>query len=120
MAKMDILRVMQQVKDASAIDGALLTEAAGLMRGVFPLVPPLTKPGPELVEEILHLVGMALPGWSIQLTGKAMEPDGHWRCSLRETRGSDEIEIVGLGEGRTVALALLAALLDVALQKVQR
>ena len=47
---------------------------------------------------MLHLIDMALPGWSIQLTGKATEPDGHWRCSLRETRGSDEIEIVGLGD----------------------
>ena len=118
MTKTDILNVMQRVKGASALDDALLTEAAGLARRVFPSIPVLTTSALEPVEEVLHLVDMALPGWSIQLTGKAMEPDGHWRCSVRETRGSDEIEIVGVGTGPVVALALLEALLDVALQKL--
>jgi hypothetical protein len=119
MTKMDILNVMQRIKGASALDGALLTEASDTVRRVFPLLPALSEPVLEPVEEVLHLIDMALPGWSIQLTGKASEPDGHWRCSLRETRGSDEIEVVGLGTGHAVALALLEALLDVALQKHQ-
>jgi hypothetical protein len=119
MTKTDILNVMQRVKGASALDGATLTEAAEVVRRVFPAVPDLEQPLPEPVEAALHLVDMALPGWSIQLTGKATEPDGHWRCSLRETRGNDEIEVVGLGTGPVVALALLEALLDVALQKIQ-
>lgn len=120
MGKADILNVMQRVKGASALDNALLAETADVVRRVFPSVPVLSQPVLEPVEEVLHLIDMALPGWSIQLTGKAMEPDGHWRCSVRETRGSDEIEIVGLGTGPVVALALLEALLSVALQKVQR
>jgi hypothetical protein len=119
MTKTDIQNVMQRIKGASAVDGAMLAEAADLVRRVFPAVPALVPPLPEPVEAALHLVDTALPGWSIQLTGKASEPDGHWRCSLRETRGSDEIEIVGLGTGPVVALALLEALLDVALQKLQ-
>ncbi|MEI2687249.1 MAG: hypothetical protein V9G14_14220 [Cypionkella sp.] len=118
MTKTDILNVMQRIKSASALDGALLAEAADVVRRVFPLVPALPQLALEPVEEVLHLVDLALPGWSIQLTGKAMEADGHWRCSLRETRGSDEIEIVGLGTGPVVALALLEALLHVALQKL--
>jgi hypothetical protein len=120
MTKTDILNVMQRVKGASALDGALLAEASDAVRGVFPSLPALSQPVLEPVEEVLHLIDMALPGWSIQLTGKAMEPDGHWRCSLRETRGSDEIEVVGLGTGPAVALALLEAFLDVAQQKHQR
>ena len=120
MTKTDILNVKQRLKGATALDGALLIEAASIVRQVFPSVPVLTQPVLEPVEEVLHLVDVALPGWSIQLTGKAMEPDGRWRCSVRETRGSDEIEIVGLGTGPVVALALLEALLDVALQKLQR
>lgn len=120
MTKMDIVNAIRRVRGAPEVDVALLAEAAEAARRVFPSLPTLKQPVLEPVEEVLHLIDMALPGWSIQLTGKANEPDGHWRCSLRETRGSDEIEIVGLGTGPAVAVALLEALLDVALQKAQR
>ncbi|WP_431301204.1 hypothetical protein [Tabrizicola sp. BL-A-41-H6] len=117
MTKTDILSMMQRVKGAAALDGALLTDAAEVLRRVFPAVPVPSEPGEQPVEAVLHLIDIALPSWSINLTGKATEPDGHWRCSLRETRGSDEIEVVGLGAGRMVALALLEALLSVAEQR---
>lgn len=117
MTKADIRNVMNQVKQASSLDSKLLVEASALLRRAFPAIPVVTAPILEPVEELLHWTDRALPGWSIQLTGKAMHPDGHWRCSLRETRGSDEIENVGIGAGPVVALALLGALLDVALQK---
>ncbi len=120
MTRTDILNAMQRVKGAPVLDDAVLAEAAEVVRRAFPSVPVLPQPALQSVEDVLHLVDLALPGWSIQLTGKATEPDGHWRCSLRETRGSDEIEIVGLGTGAAVAQALLEALLDVALQKVRR
>jgi hypothetical protein len=117
MTKTDILNVMQQVKDASALNAALLSDAASVVRRVFPAVSAAPQMGAEPVEDVLHLIDLALPSWSINLTGKATEPDGHWRCSLRETRGSDEIELVGLGSGPMVSLALLAALLSVAEQR---
>jgi len=118
MTKTDILSVMQRVNGAASLDAALLAEAVAVVRRVFPSVPVLSRPALEPLEEVLHLVDRALPGWSIQLNGKATEPNGHWRCSLRETRGSDEIEVVGLGTSPVVALALLEALLDVASQKM--
>jgi len=117
MSKIDIQNAMARIKGAQALDAALLQDAAAAVRRVFTTIPVLTTVALEPVEEVLHLIDLCLPGWSIQLTGKAMEPDGHWRCSLRETRGSDEIEIVGLGTGPVVALALLEALLNVAEQK---
>ena len=120
MTKTDFLSVMNRVKGAAALDGALLTDAAQVLRRVFPDVPVPSKSGTQPVEAVLHLIDLALPAWSINLTGKATEPDGHWRCSLRETRGSDEIEVVGLGSGRVVALALLEALLSVAQQSSAR
>jgi hypothetical protein len=119
MTKTDILDVMQRVRSAASLDDALLADAADAVRRVFPAVPALSTPTTEPLEQVLHMVDLALPGWSIQLTGKAIEPDGRWRCSVRETRGSDEIEIVGLGTGPVVALALLEALLDVALKKLR-
>jgi hypothetical protein len=120
MTKAQIQNVTHRVKGASALDDALLAEAAEVVRRVFPSVPVLSTPVKEPVEAVLHMIDLALPGWSIQLTGKAMQPDGHWRCSVRETRGSDEIEIVGLGTGPVVALALLEALLNAAEQKAAR
>ncbi len=120
MTKTDILNAMQRVKGASALDATLLSEASTVIRRVFPAVPALSPRGAEPVEDVLHLIDLALPSWSINLTGKAAEPDGHWRCSLRETRGSDEIELVGLGAGPVVALALLEALLSVAEQRDHR
>ena len=117
MSKTDILNVMHQVKTVPALDSALLAQATAVVGRVFPLPPATSKVAMEPVEEVLHLVDLAVPGWTIQLTGKAREPDGHWRCSLRETRGKDEDEVVGVGSGPAVGLALLEALLDVAQQK---
>lgn len=120
MTKIDILTVMQRVKEAVVLDDALLKDAANAVRRVFPSVPELPGSGTERVEDVLHLIDQALPSWSINLTGKATAPDGHWRCSLRETRSSDEIEVVGSGAGPVVALALLEALLNVAEQRDAR
>ena len=39
MTKTDIQNVMQRVKGASALDGALLAEAADAVRRVFPSLP---------------------------------------------------------------------------------
>ena len=115
MSKTEIRSLREQVQGASALSVAQFDRAAVLVRRVFAQMPE-PKQG-DLVGQLLHAVDVCLPGWTIQLTGKASEPDGHWRCSLRETRGSDEIEVIGIGVGRVVELALLAALLHVAEQK---
>jgi hypothetical protein len=115
MSKSEIRSLREQVQGASALSVAQFDRAAVLVRRVFAKMPE-PKAG-ELVGQLLHAVDVCLPGWTIQLTGKASEPDGHWRCSLRETRGSDEIEVIGLGTGRVVEVALMEALLHVAEQK---
>lgn len=117
MSKTEFATLMKRLESAGSVDGTLLQDAATMVRRVFPKAA-LPSPGlAEPVEQTLHLVDVCLPGWTIQLTGKALEPDGHWRCSLRETRGSDEDAIIGLGSGRLVAVALLQGLLHVAQQK---
>ncbi len=117
MSKAEIATLMKEVEGAGSLDGAILARITTVVRRVFPKAPELSAVPIEPVEEILHLVDMCLPGWTIQLTGKAEEPDGHWRCSLRQSRGSDEDEVIGLGSGRLVAVALLVALLHVAQQR---
>ena len=116
MSKSEIITLIGQIKSEPAVTAALVDEAVVLVRRVFPKAPEVTGKG-DLVGQLLHLIDMCLPGWTIQLTGKAQEPDGHWRCSLRETRGSDEVEVIGIGTGRSVDLALLEALLHVAEQR---
>jgi hypothetical protein len=64
-------------------------------------------------ESVLHLVDTALPGWTIHLTGRAMEPNGHWACQLRPAETGDNDEFIGHGAGPGIATALLAALLRV-------
>lgn len=117
MSKAEIAGLMKRLEGATSLDSSLLAETATLVRSVFPKAPQPSQDLAEPVEQVLHMVDLCLPGWTIQLTGKALEPDGHWRCSLRESRGSDEDHVIGLGSGRLVAVALLQSLLHVALQK---
>ncbi|WP_136646237.1 hypothetical protein [Tabrizicola sp. YIM 78059] len=117
MSKSEIRELRRRLQGASALGAEEFDRAAVLLCRVFPKMPEPAPGRGDLIGQLLHAVDLCLPGWSIQLTGKATEPDGHWRCSLRETRGSDEIEGIGLGTGRVVELALLEALLDVAEQR---
>jgi hypothetical protein len=62
----------------------------------------------------LHIVYGALPAWQIFLRGMALEPHGHWHCSLRETSATDDDAVIGFGEAPAPARALVAALLRLA------
>jgi len=117
MSETEIAALMTRIKAAASLDDDLLAEAAAVLRRVFPKASAPSTAAVEPVEQALHLVDVCLPGWTIQLTGKAQEQNGHWRCSLRQSRGSDEDEVIGLGSGPLVAWALLEALLHVARQK---
>ena len=117
MSKAKIEGLLKKIEAATTLEADLLAAAADVVRAVFPDAPHHPEVLAEPVEAVLHLIDRCLPQWSIQLTGKAQEPDGHWRCSLRKSRGSDEDEVLGVGTGPTVALALLQALLRVSLQK---
>ncbi|MES2915277.1 MAG: hypothetical protein V4753_09190 [Pseudomonadota bacterium] len=118
MSKSEIRSLKDRVQGADELTVDQFDQAAVLVRRVFAEMP-APSGGRELVGQLLHAIDLCLPGWTIQLTGKAQEPDGHWRCSLRETRGSDEIEVIGIGTGRVVEVALLEALLHVAEQKAK-
>ncbi len=117
MGKGVIQDLIRSLKGSATLDAARLSRAAAELRPLFPGMPEPETGGPDPMHQLLHMIDVCLPGWTIQLTGKASEPDGHWRCSLRETRGSDEVEIIGQGSGRVVELALLEAFLHVGEQK---
>ena len=117
MDRTGIERLIGQIEAAAPLEATALAQAREPLRQVFPQAQAAIAVPAASVEALLHLVDAILPNWTIQLTGKAMEPDGHWRCSLRQSRGSDEDEMVGLGAGATVGQALIAALLRVARQR---
>ncbi len=62
-------------------------------------------------DSVLHLVDQAAPGWSIHLDGKAFEPNGHWRCTLRPSDTRDDDEFIATAKGPRLVNVLVAALL---------
>lgn len=114
----DALRSVKQKIDAAGdLDEPLLTEATKALAGVFRTAPDHPEALGEPTVAVLHLIDHCLPGWSITLKGQAIEPDGHWDCSLRETTARDDDAYVGHAKGPTIALAALGALVTVALRK---
>lgn len=62
-------------------------------------------------DQVLHLVDQAAPGWSIHLDGKAFEPNGHWRCTLRPSDMRDDDEFIATAKGPRLVNVLVAAFL---------
>lgn len=62
-------------------------------------------------DAIIHIIDEVVPGWTIQITGKALEADGHWKCHLRRSTTRDNDEFIGTGSGAALSHAVLAALL---------
>ncbi len=107
-------------RSAAPLDRAILARAADVLHRAYPHATLTLAASADLVEQVRRLVHGLLPAWSIRLTGEATGPDVHWHCSLHENRDSDEDELIGLGSGATVGLALVAALLRVALARAAR
>lgn len=104
--------------DRAALDDVarLLSEDVGRTKAGAAITPGDIK----TTDEIVHLVDAVLPGWTIQITGTAAEPDGHWHCTLRQSAIRDNDEFIGSGEGKILSHALLAALLRTVLYLADR
>jgi hypothetical protein len=109
--------LLDRASAARTLDAGLLHDVANALRPIFPKAPNLPEALSDPTEAVLHLIDRCLPTWTISLTGKAIEPDGHWRCYLRETTGRDDDAVIGHGQAPVVTLALLQALLRVAVVK---
>jgi hypothetical protein len=90
-------------------------EVAPVREAIRKVRPDLAVEDAELcsVETLLHFVDRVVPGWTILLRGKALEADGHWRCTLREDVSRDSDEYIGVGKGACLSSAILAATLRV-------
>jgi hypothetical protein len=90
-------------------------DVAPVLEAIRKVRPDLAVTDAELrsVEKLLHFVDRVVPGWNILLRGKALEPDGHWICTLRESVSRDSDEYIGIGKGASLSSAILAAILRV-------
>ena len=110
MATPDIDTLIAQLNEGPLEDSLFADVVARVAEG-FPNVAEVALDGGSASDAALHLVDLSCPGWTIQLHGKALEPDGHWRCTLRETSSRDNDAFIGVGTGPTVGHAVLIALL---------
>lgn len=107
-------KLAEKVERAEQDSRVLASEVAEALSGAFPDVRRGDVPDAALLdatEAALHVVHRAVPGWEISLRGVALEPDGHWHCTLRETGETDDDAVIGFAEAPSPPRAVIAALL---------
>jgi hypothetical protein len=108
--------LVQKIEQATGPDLDLGIETLRQVRDALPDLAGGIRPGlVDSTDEVLRLVSTRHPGWSVELKGKAREPDGRWTCTLRESGARDDEEVIGIGHGPTVPFAIISALLHVAM-----
>jgi hypothetical protein len=72
----------------------------------------------EGVDGALAVTAKAFPGWALSFDGHAStQKNTIWRCTLKETRGQDDDQIVGIGNARSMRLALMAAVAHIQMMR---
>lgn len=97
----------------AALERDLVTSICAALAACRPDIGPASRDLTS-TDEVLHLTDEVIPGWTISLQGKAVEPNGHWKCTLRQSSSRDNDEFIGRGKGLTVGQAVLAGTLRVA------
>lgn len=114
----NVLRALaEKVEAADEVSTALVSQAAEALVAAFPAAAGRAVPDAALLgstDAALRVVDAALPAWEISLKGVALEPDGHWHCTLRETSATDDDAVIGFGVAPSLPRALIAALLRIA------
>ena len=113
MAQSEVEGLAARIEIGGAPDTATLADLRAALVKLAGAVPVPTAEHLRSIDEIIHLLDRALPGWAIHLDGTAHEPNGHWHCALRPSSLRDNDEFIGYGKGPMLANALLAALLRV-------
>jgi hypothetical protein len=109
-------KIATSLENGSAGDADLVK---GLMQGLQAAFPAeLIEAGTiSSADMALALAARVLPGWEIDMRNSSAGLGGRWTCALREGTARDDDEIIGIGKGKTLALATLAALLHVAARR---
>lgn len=110
MNQLELKELASKVEAAPMTDADLRDQMITALKNVLPAGTPTAT---NTVDGVLRIVDAAVPGWSIQIEGRAQEPDGHWHCQLRHSDFRDNDEFIGRGRGAVLEHALLAAVLRV-------
>lgn len=108
-----------QERLATASAGELSAVALDGLALAWPPTEVLPSFEPDLTvsfDKALSLIAQAVPGWGVGLDGTAAA-GGIWTCRLRSTGLRDDDEVIGSGEARTAALAMILALLQVLISR---
>ena len=108
--------ILSRLEKADAHDQVVLGQVLDYLAGLelaSGLSEPLTLQSVGSTDGVLHLIDDITPGWSIHIIGQALEANGHWKCTLRRSSSLDDDEFVGIGGGKVLLNAMLAALLRV-------
>jgi hypothetical protein len=118
----DLARLADGTESASASDPDSVRALLAGLRAAFADHPAAGSIDAAVLvsgDAALELIRHMLPNWTVSLKGKAHLPDGHWTCTLRESTSRDDDELLGVGKGRTLPLAMTAALLRVAARRAK-
>jgi hypothetical protein len=111
-----------RVESAEEASTALVSEVAEALAAAYPRAASRAVPDAALLSSTnaaLRLVDGAVPAWEISLRGVALEPHGHWHCTLRETSATDDDAVIGFGEAPSLPCAMIAALLRIAAMRTR-
>lgn len=112
MTNKNFLVLADKIEAALDVEEGLKTEILGAMHEMG-MTGDIAQPDLDSTDDLLAIVNIVLPGWTVSVKGKAWQPNGHWTCSLRKTSSRDSDEFIGVGRAPTLPHALLAALLRV-------
>lgn len=117
MAKIELNDLILKLESAQPFghrDKAVVVDA---LDGLFPdaaIWPEARAETTESADVALHVVEKTFPNWEIKLTGKANSAHGDWVCTLRNSGGRDNDEVIGIGKSPVLAHAIYAACLKLA------
>ncbi|MCX7888272.1 MAG: hypothetical protein N2422_00910 [Rhodobacteraceae bacterium] len=115
-AATDLRDLAARTETTAGADEALFAEVAAVLAPVLAASGDRTPLRPQdlvSTDFVLHVIAHVLPGWAIRLRGRAFDPDGHWKCSLRPSESRDEAEVIGMSSGPDLSNVLLGSLLRV-------
>lgn len=100
----------EHVEASLALDDALAERAMSAVNALLG-DEKLKRADLESTDKVLEAIYAIRPGWSVSIRGTMSHPNGHWRCTLRQSLGRDNDDYLGVGRGPTLQHSLLAALL---------
>ena len=81
---MELAALAEEVEAALVLKAELADRALSVINGLSgDLV--IEREDLDSTDKVLSVIYAAKPGWSVSMRGNASMPNGHWRCTLRQT-----------------------------------